>query len=166
VSLGYHQGVTTDEEDWSAHARTTLDREGYRAGAARTRVVDVLARQDCCATAQQIADELREGDARVGIASVYRALEVLDRLGLVHRLDVGDGTARYEAAHPGGEHHHHVVCDRCGRVAQFADDGLEQAIHTLSQRLEFAIDQHDVVLRGTCPNCRQRAAKSTAIATR
>ena len=91
---------------------------------------------------------------RVGIASVYRALEVLDRLDLVHRLDVGDGTARYEAAHPGGEHHHHVVCDRCGRVAQFADDGLEQAIATLSQRLEFAIDQHDVVLRGTCPTCR------------
>ena len=82
---------------------------------------------------------------------------MLDRLGLVHRLDVGDGTARYEAAHPGGEHHHHVVCDRCGRVAQFSDDGLEQAIATLSQRLEFAIDQHDVVLRGTCPNCRYQS---------
>jgi Fur family transcriptional regulator, ferric uptake regulator len=78
---------------------------------------------------------------------------VLDRLGLVHRLDVGDGTARYEAAQPGGEHHHHVVCNRCGRVAQFADEPLEQAIATLSQRLEFTIDQHDVVLRGTCPNC-------------
>ena len=90
----------------------------------------------------------------MGIASVYRALEVLDRLGLVHRLDVGDGTARYEAAQPGGEHHHHVVCNHCGRVAQFADDGLEQAIATLSQRLDFAIDQHDVVLRGSCPNCR------------
>jgi hypothetical protein len=68
--------------------------------------------------------------------------------------EMGHGTARYEAAHPGGEHHHHVVCDRCGRVAQFSDDGLEQAIATLSERLEFAIDQHDVVLRGTCPNCR------------
>ena len=117
-------------------------------------MVDALARQNCCATAQEIADELRAGETRVGIASVYRALEVLDRLGLVHRLDVGDGSARYEAAHPGGEHHHHVVCDRCGRVAQFSDDGLEQAIATLSPRLEFAIDQHDVVLRGTCPNCR------------
>jgi Fur family ferric uptake transcriptional regulator len=154
VSLGYHQGVSTHDDDWSAHAQATLEREGYRAGAARTRVVDALARKQCCATAQEIADELRGDDARVGIASVYRALEVLDRLGLVHRLDVGDGTARYEAAQPGGEHHHHVVCDRCGRVAQFSDDGLEQAIATLSQRLEFAIDQHDVVLRGTCPNCR------------
>jgi Fur family ferric uptake transcriptional regulator len=144
----------THDAGWRAHAHATLEREGFRAGAARGRVVEALARQDCCATAQEIADELRADDARVGIASVYRALEVLDRLGLVHRLDVGDGTARYEAAHPGGEHHHHVVCNQCGRVAQFADDGLEQAIVTLSQRLEFAIDQHDVVLRGTCPSCR------------
>ena len=145
---------TTHDPTWRAHALSTLEREGFRSGAARTRVVNALARQDCCATAQEIADELRSEDARVGIASVYRALEVLDRLGLVHRLDVGDGTARYEAAHPGGEHHHHVVCNRCGHVAQFSDDGLEQAIATLSARLEFAIDQHDVVLRGTCPNCR------------
>jgi Fur family ferric uptake transcriptional regulator len=144
----------TNEAGWSEHALATLEREGFRAGAARTRVVDALARQNCCATAQEIADELRDEQGRVGIASVYRALEVLDRLGLVHRLDVGDGTARYEAAHPGGEHHHHVVCNHCGRVAQFADDGLEQAIATLSQRLDFAIDQHDVVLRGSCPNCR------------
>jgi Fur family ferric uptake transcriptional regulator len=154
VSLGYHRTVSaTNEAGWSEHALATLEREGFRAGAARTRVVDALARQNCCATAQEIADELRDEQGRVGIASVYRALEVLDRLGLVHRLDVGDGTARYEAAHPGGEHHHHVVCNRCGRVAQFADDRLEQAIATLSQRLEFTIDQHDVVLRGTCPNC-------------
>ena len=155
VSLGYHRSVSSAHDPaWRAHAHATLEREGYRAGAARGRVVEALARQSCCATAQEIADELRGDDARVGIASVYRALEVLDRLGLVHRLDVGDGTARYEAAHPGGEHHHHVVCNSCGRVEQFSDDGLEQAIATLSGRLEFAIDQHDVVMRGTCPDCR------------
>src|SRR3979490_789203 len=136
--------MSTHDPALRAHAHATPERQGFRAGAARTRVVDALARQDCCATAQEIADELRADDARVGIASVYRALEGTDPLGLVHRLDVGDGSARYEAAHPGGEHHHHVVCDRCGRVAQFADDGLEQAIATLSEPLAFAIDQHDV----------------------
>ena len=155
MSLGYHQGVGDPHDPaWSTHAHATLEREGFRAGAARTRVVEALSRQDCCATAQEIADELRAGEARVGIASIDRALEVLDRLGLVHRLDVGDGSARYEAAHPGGEHHHHVVCNRCGHVAQFSDESLEQAIDALSERLEFAIDQHDVVLRGTCPSCR------------
>jgi Fur family ferric uptake transcriptional regulator len=143
---------------WHEHATRSLAREGYRSGAARLRVVDALARRDCCATAQEIADDLRDGDRRVGIASVYRALELLDRLGLVHRLDVGDGTARYEAAMAGGEHHHHVVCDRCGRVEQFSDAALERAITALSERLDYAIDEHDVTLRGACPQCRASAA--------
>ncbi len=143
---------------WHEHATRSLAREGYRSGAARLRVVDALARRDCCATAQEIADDLRDGDRRVGIASVYRALELLDRLGLVHRLDVGDGTARYEAALAGGEHHHHVVCDRCGRVEQFSDAALERAIAALSERLDYAIDEHDVTLRGACPQCRASAA--------
>jgi len=140
---------------WHEHATLSLAQEGYRSGAARRRVVDALARRDCCATAQEIADDLRDGDRRVGIASVYRALELLDRLGLVHRLDVGDGTARYEAALAGGEHHHHVLCDRCGRVEQFTDGALERAIAALSERLDYAIDEHDVTLRGACPRCRQ-----------
>jgi Fur family transcriptional regulator, ferric uptake regulator len=146
-------GVSTDA--WREHATMALSRGGFRAGAARQRVVDSLAARDCCATAQEIADELRGGGRPVGIASVYRALELLDRLGLVHRLDVGDGTARYEAALAGGEHHHHVVCERCGRVEQFTDASLERAITTLSARLDYAIDEHDVTLRGTCPRCRQ-----------
>ena len=70
----------------------------------------------CCLTARDIADELRARGERTGIASVYRALDLLHELGLVKRLDVGDGTARYEPADPSGEHHHHLVCDRCGLV--------------------------------------------------
>ena len=71
----------------------------------------------------------------VGIASVYRALDLLARLGLVRRLDVGSASG-YEPALPGGDHHHHVVCDRCGKVSSFEDPALEEAIDRLSRRLE------------------------------
>lgn len=139
---------------WRAHAEQVLRRSGYRSGAARIRVVEALAERDCCISAAALADHLRASDEAVGIASVYRALELMVRLGLVRRLEVGDGTARYEAAQPGGEHHHHVVCDDCGRVEQFSDDTLERAIDGVAGRLAFRIDAHDVVLRGTCPRCR------------
>jgi Fur family ferric uptake transcriptional regulator len=139
---------------WVAHALDELHTSGYKWGSARRSVVETLGGRRCCMTAQQIADELRAHDARVGVASVYRALELLARLDLVRRVDVGDGSARYEPALPGGEHHHHVVCERCGRVTEFADDGLERAIAGLAARLDYAIEGHDVVLRGTCPGCR------------
>jgi Fur family ferric uptake transcriptional regulator len=116
-------------------------------------VVDLLARQDCCATAQEIFDRLREDGRVVGIASVYRALDLLSRMNLVHRLDLADA-AYFEPAHPGGEHHHHVVCDRCGKVSQFEDAALEDAIERLAGRLKYSVAAHDVVLRGSCPDCR------------
>jgi Fur family transcriptional regulator, ferric uptake regulator len=142
--------------DWAQHTRRELSRAGRRAGAARLAVVDLLAAQACCLSAREIADELRDRGQEVGIASVYRALEVLDDLGLVQRLDAGEGVVRYEPAPPSGEHHHHVVCDRCGRVTAFADPLLEAAIERAAGRLDHAVQGHDVVLRGRCSNCRAR----------
>jgi Fur family ferric uptake transcriptional regulator len=149
--------LAVEAAQWSEHASTVLGKSGHRWGAARIAVVDVLASHSCCLTARDIADELRARGERTGIASVYRALDLLHDLGLVKRLDVGDGTARYEPADPSGEHHHHLVCDSCGLVTAFEDDRLEQAIHALSERVDHAIDAHDVVLRGACPDCRTSA---------
>ncbi len=138
---------------WGEHALGELRRAGHRAGGARTAVVELLAEQDCCLTAQEIFDELRERDRRVGIASVYRALDLLTGMKLVQRLEIGEGVARYEPAHAGGEHHHHVVCDHCGTVAVFEDERLEQALDRLGERLGYHLEGHEVVLRGTCPSC-------------
>lgn len=137
---------------WDLHARDELSRHGHRTGGARDAVIELLAGQSCCLSAQAIHDRLREDGRTVGLASVYRALETLTGLGLVHRLDVG-GTAAYEPADPEGHHHHHVICSDCGAVGLFEDDGLEDAIHALGGRLGYRVDAHDVVLRGACPAC-------------
>ncbi len=138
---------------WEKRAVETLASEGHRAGGARTAVVDLLAKQDCCLSAQQIHDRLRSDDRKIGIASVYRALELLEELELVHKLDIGDGGARFEPALPGGEHHHHVICDSCGEVTAFEDRKLEDAIEKLGGRLEHMVGAHDVVIHGTCRRC-------------
>src|SRR5215210_8562307 len=129
---------------WKEHAHTELVRTGHRAGGAREAVIDLLGTQSCCLSAQAIHDRLREGDRSVGLASVYRALETLTGLGLVHRVDVG-GTTAYEPAHPEGHHHHHVICSDCGAVGSFEDDRLERAIHDLGDSLGYRVDTHDVV---------------------
>jgi Fur family ferric uptake transcriptional regulator len=140
-------------ERWEAEAIGRLATSGYRSGGARTAVVELLAGQNCCLSAQQIFDRLRDSGREVGIASVYRALELLDELELVHRLEVGDGGARYEPALPGGEHHHHVICDTCGEVTAFEDPPLEQAIEELAGRLSHMVSTHDVIIHGRCKTC-------------
>lgn len=139
---------------WKEHALETLRRAGTRAGGARNAVVGVLDAQDCCASAQEIFDRLRGGGRGVGLTSVYRTLDQLASLGLVARVDVGDGVARYERADPGGDHHHHLVCGDCGRVVAFEDTPLEEALARVGERLGYAVDAHDVVLKGACADCR------------
>ena len=140
--------------EWSDATLDTLHRKGLRNGGARRAVIELLGEQDCCLTAQEIFDRLRGSGRRVGIASVYRVLDLLTSEGLVQRIELGSGVARYEPVHSGGEHHHHLVCDACGKVEAFEDRGLEQAIHRLESRSGYAVAGHDVVLHGACSDCR------------
>lgn len=136
-------------ERWLAHANSRLRGAGARHGAGRTAVVELLAAEaHCLLSAQEISDRLRERGDVGSPATVYRALETLRELGLVHRFDGGQGVARYEIADPSGEHHHHFVDDETGDVSGFRDAGLERAIARLSERLGLELSGHDVVLRG------------------
>jgi Fur family transcriptional regulator, ferric uptake regulator len=139
---------------WADFARGALRSSGARSGAAREAVIDQLAVQRCCLSAQEVFDALRAEGRTVGIASVYRALDQLADLGLVHRIDLGEGLTRFEPAHPGGEHHHHLVCGTCGKVDTFDDPALEQAISAVAGSHGYELGEHDVVLRGDCSDCR------------
>jgi len=132
-----------------------LDRAGHRRARARDALIDLLAGEPCALTALEIEDRLRQRDRRIARASVYRILELLGEHGLVARLELGDGTTRYELVDPGGEHHHHLLCDSCGRVVPFDDRELELAIDRLARRLEFRTDDHEVVLHGACRACQR-----------
>ena len=146
--------MATTHDSWTDRALDGLQAAGLRRGGARLAVVEHLGRQSCCLSAQEIFDGIRAGGGRVGIASVYRAVDQLADLRLVQRVDIGDGVARYEPAHAGGDHHHHLVCDDCGKVEAFADPELERAIHRVEGRTGYSVAGHDVVLRGACADCR------------
>jgi Fur family transcriptional regulator, ferric uptake regulator len=138
---------------WVDHALESLREAGYHRGGARLAVIDLLARSDCAMTAIEIDERLRASGERVGRASVYRVLDQLDELRLVNRLEMGRGMASYERIEPTGEHHHHAVCEKCGRVEPFADPGLERAIGRLEAKVGFSVSEHEVVLRGRCRRC-------------
>ena len=141
-------------ERWAEHALERLEIAGFRRGGARRAVIEVLAAEPCALSALDIDERLRGGDRRVGRASVYRALEQLNELDLVHKLDLGSETARYERTDPGGDHHHHMVCDRCGKVLPFEDRELEVAVTKVTGGAGFEVRDHEIVLHGACDACR------------
>lgn len=134
--------------DWAETALRRLDEAGYRSGAARREVIALLAAESCAVTALEIDRRLDS----VGRASVYRTLDQLERLRLVQRVEIGGDSAGYERI-DSGQHHHHLVCERCGQLAPFVSDALEREIARIGDDAGFRSTVHDVVLRGTCPTC-------------
>jgi Fur family transcriptional regulator, ferric uptake regulator len=140
-------------KSWATATLTSLRQRGHRSGGARAAVVETLARQTCCLTAQQIFDLLSAEGRRVGLASIYRALDQLSSDGYLQKIELGNGTTRYEPIRSDGDHHHHLVCDSCGKVEAFADERLERALHRVEDETGYRVATHDVVLRGSCSDC-------------
>jgi Fur family ferric uptake transcriptional regulator len=139
---------------WAESTLVALRTRGHRDGGARRAVVELLGEQRCCVSAQEIYDALRAKRQRVGLASVYRTLDQLSADGFLQKIELGDAVTRYEPVLAGGEHHHHLVCDDCGKVEAFADERLERALHRVEHETGYRVAAHDVVLRGACSDCK------------
>jgi Fur family ferric uptake transcriptional regulator len=140
---------------WSELAEARLADAGFRRGGARAAVIGLLDDQSCALSAYEIEAKLREDGRGVARASVYRVLDQLEGLGLLTKIEVGQGIARYEPNRPGTEHHHHMVCARCGGVIPFADPELEATIDRVAERVTFEVSEHEIVLHGACADCQR-----------
>ncbi|MBX3070296.1 MAG: transcriptional repressor [Thermomicrobiales bacterium] len=147
----------------SAHDRSTtlkldiesvLDRLvelGYRATSPRREVVATVLDQDRPFTSEQIVHLL----PHIGRATVYRTLEILASIDVVHRLLKPGGFPAYVVGHPG--HRHHLVCSGCATVVEFSDCPVETLVQDLADRTEFTISTHHLEITGVCPTCQQAA---------
>ena len=139
---------------WTAFANERLANEGFRRGGGRAAVIDLLDAQECALSAQEIEDQLKTGERPVGRATVYRVIDELVELGLLGRVELGDGIARFERVFPeGAHHHHHFVCSNCEKLVPFEDEELERVLRRVARREGLVMESHEVTLRGRCPDC-------------
>jgi Fe2+ or Zn2+ uptake regulation protein len=83
-------------------------------------------------------------------SSVFRAVATMEREGIIRRIDLGDGKAYYES---GADHHEHVRCNSCGRVAEVPGCVLADATSGVQSSTGFVVTSHHLVFSGLCPNC-------------
>jgi len=125
---------------------------GVRATRQRTAVADLLSRVDGFRSAQDLYDLLRQAGASVGLTTVYRHLQALADAGQVDVLRTGDGEARYRRCAT-AEHHHHLVCRRCGRSVEVDGPEVEAWATRTAAAHGFADVAHTVEVFGSCPSC-------------
>jgi Fur family ferric uptake transcriptional regulator len=130
-----------------------MERAALRLTPSRRAVAEAVAEQDGHFTAEEVLDIARSRRRGVGRATVFRSLELLTGLGLVERVDLPSGEHAYVACQP-AEHHHHVLCSRCGRSVDVADVGLASVLRRVEASTGYQIDTHRLELFGLCPECR------------
>lgn len=100
-----------------------------------------------------IARQLRERGEVAGIATIYRALDLLVESGLARAHDFGEGFRRYEALITPGQPGH-LICSRCGSVTQFPTDRFQRLLPMVADEAGFQLQSHRVEIRGLCATCR------------
>jgi Fur family ferric uptake transcriptional regulator len=118
----------------------------------RRDIVDVFLASDGHLTAHELYHEVKERNASIGFATVYRTLRLLAECGLARTMDYGDGTLRYE---PNRFQHHHIICTACSRTTEFLSPELEALIHKVQQDHDFTPQQHAVRILSMCADCTQ-----------
>ena len=104
---------------------------------------------------ESIRRTLKESGEHVGLATVYRTLEVLVQSELVRAHDFGEGFKRYEPM-AAQAHHEHLICERCGRVEEFQNERLERMLPIIADEHGFQHQRHRVEIYGVCRECRQQ----------
>jgi Fur family ferric uptake transcriptional regulator len=99
--------------------------------------------------------QARDPQAQVGRATVYRAVDLLLRAGLLDRVPLADGTHRFRVC--GAMHHHHVTCTQCQRIVEVDACLPAELLSAIAASTDFAIEGHALELFGLCPQCRAAA---------
>ena len=134
---------------------STADRlreAGERVTRQRLLVADALAAEGRQVTANDLWLRMRRRDRRIGRATVFRTLEALVASGVARRLELDGHVYGYVACRP--EHHHHLACDRCGRVEEIGEQYIRPVAERVAADLGFTIDDARMDFYGLCADCR------------
>jgi Fur family transcriptional regulator, ferric uptake regulator len=135
--------------------RKHLEEKGYRLTPQRAIILETLLNQpNRHLSADDLYTMVKEKHPELGIATVYRTLELFRELGVVNQMDFAEGLSRYEYSN--WEHHHHLVCLKCGEIQEFSSDKLEAIENELAKEHHFEVVGHHMKLYGYCQECRPK----------
>lgn len=135
-----------------------LKEKGYKLTPQRRAIVDnIIKNEGSHLTTEELYDFVKKECPEIGLATVYRTVQLLEDLGVVSKLDLNDGCYRYELVHEDeNHHHHHLICSNCGKVIEVQGDLLEVLEHEIESKYDFKIKNHSVKFYGICNECKNK----------
>mgnify|MGYP001054462100 FL=1 len=138
--------------------KKVLRENGLKVTTQRLAILEVLySRPGRHMTAEEIYDLVKDDHPEIGLATVYRTIQLLSDLDLIDKLNLDDGYVRYEIGVRNQDsechHHHHLICQDCGQIFAFQDDLLNDLEEKIEEATGFRVKDHEVIFYGHCKKC-------------
>jgi Fur family ferric uptake transcriptional regulator len=146
------------------HIKGTLHDSGFKLTPQRESVVMVLLENEKDhLSAEEVYLYVKRKSPEIGLATVYRTLEILTELKIVDRISfTDDGVALYDLRKEGAKHfHHHLLCLECGNVEEVEDDLLLEVEKVVEKRFQFLVEDHRLTFQGICKDCQAKAKRAS-----
>jgi Fur family ferric uptake transcriptional regulator len=132
-----------------------LKEKGYKLTPQRRSILDeIIKNESSHLTTEEIYDLVKVSCPEIGLATVYRTVQLLEEMGVLYKLDLDDGCNRYELCDEDESHqHHHLICQNCGKVIEVEGDLLEELEQGIEKKYNFKIKNHSLKFYGICDNC-------------
>ena len=146
---------TVEYEQLLSDFKTLLKDNALKFTIQREVILESLYKSDEHLTPESLHHLLQENfpDLKIGIATVYRTLALLEDSQMVTSLSFGAQGKKYELG--AKEHHDHMICTSCGNITEFVDEEIEKRQDSIAEELGFKISDHSMQIYGTCKNCQQ-----------
>lgn len=135
-----------------------LKEKGCKLTMQRRSVLDVMMEHDGeHLSTEEIYDQVKSKFPEIGLATVYRTVQLFEEMGIVDRLNLDDGCSRFELAKEGRvHHHHHLICEKCNKVFEVEHDLLDDIEKEIEKKYGFKIHDHNVMFYGICKDCENK----------
>jgi len=138
--------------------KLNLKEKGYKLTPQRRAIVNEIIRNEGShLTTEELYDLVKVECPEIGLATVYRTVQLLEAIGVVCKLDLNDGCNRYELVHEEENHqHHHLICTVCNNVIEVKGDLLDTMEQKIEDEYEFKVKNHSLKFYGVCKDCLQK----------
>jgi Fur family ferric uptake transcriptional regulator len=149
--------VSSDYENLLGEFKRVLKSEGQKYTNQRELIIKTLFEHNTHYTPELLHEKLKMlyPDVKIGIATIYRTLNLLESHELVSSISFGSSGKKFELN--SDDHHDHMICDSCGEIFEFCEDEIEKLQEEVAQKYGFTITSHTMQLHGICKNCKEKS---------
>ena len=132
-----------------------LRKNGMLYSKQREQILDIFLKAEKHPTVNDLYELVRKKNPKIGLATVYRTMEVIYDAGLARKVGFGDGIKHYEHKYK-HQHHYHLICLKCGKVIEVTSGKIEETKRQLAKKHDFTITRATMRLFGICKTCKRK----------